>query len=125
MSGISPVQNVRDQPGRTVSGSHERTAKNNLVELCQKVGGDLFRAHRGQAVYNWIADHAEEINAANFGSMFGTLQEMALAETFIALGRAYDAEKYGDSYSIKRLCTAMKTAPLINRSVTAHPSAAV
>lgn len=86
-----------------------------LLETCRKVFGDLIRAKEAKKVWLWIADNADAINAEGFGRSFGFIQEIALTEMFMALGRAYDEEKYGEKQCIKRILDLMRSANLSDR----------
>jgi hypothetical protein len=46
-----------------------------LMDLCSKVGHDLYLAEEAKAMWLWVADHAKTINDAKFGKFFGTFQE--------------------------------------------------
>ena len=64
-----------------------------LMDLCSKVGHDLYLAEEAKAMWLWVADHAKTINDAKFGKFFGIFQRMALTEMFVAIGRVYDEGK--------------------------------
>ena len=88
-----------------------------LMDLCVKVGHDLYLAEEAKAMWLWVADHAKTINDAKFGKFFGTFQRMALAEMFVAIGRVYDKERYGDKICLKAVLDAMRTVNLIDRDL--------
>jgi AbiU2 len=85
------------------------------MDLCSKVGHDLFVAERAKAMWMWVADHAEAINRAKFGLFFGTFQQMALTEMFVALGRVFDEERHHDKVCLKQILVLMRTSNLIDR----------
>jgi AbiU2 len=87
-----------------------------LMDLCSKVGHDIFVAERAKAMWMWVADHAETINGANFGLFFGTLQHMALTEMFVALGRVFDEERHHAKVCIKQILVLMRTSNMVDRS---------
>jgi len=103
--------------------SAERDAVQNLIDqnkplmdLCSKVGHDIFVAERAKAMWMWVADHAGTINQAKFGLFFGTFQHMALTEMFVALGRVFDEERHHDKICIKQILVLMRTSNLIDRA---------
>jgi hypothetical protein len=88
-----------------------------LMDLCTKVAHDLYLAEEAKAMWLWVADHAKSINDAKFGKFFGIFQRMALTEMFVAIGRVYDEERYGDKVCLKAVLDGMRTANLIDRDV--------
>lgn len=86
-----------------------------LMDLCSKVAHDILVAERAKAMWMWVADHAETINRAKFGLFFGTFQQMALTEMFVALGRVFDEEQHHDKVCLKQILVLMRTSNLIDR----------
>jgi hypothetical protein len=71
-------------------------------------------AERAKAIYLWIADNADTINQASFGKFFRLLQDFALTEMFVCVGRAFDDSRFGDTFCIKRVLSLMANANLID-----------
>lgn len=87
-----------------------------LMELCSKVGHDIFLAEQAKEMWMWVADHAGTINDAKFGRFFGTFQHMALTEMFVAVGRVFDEERHHDKICLKQILVLMRTSNLIDRT---------
>lgn len=87
-----------------------------LMDLCLKVGDDIFLAERAKAMWLWVADHAEAIDSAKFGLFFSTFQKMAVTEMLAAVGRVFDEEQHHDKVCIKQILVLMRTSNLIDRS---------
>ncbi len=92
-------------------------ANKPLMDPCSKVGHDLYLAEEAKSMWLWVADHAKTINDAKFGKFFGTFQRMALTEMFVALGRVFDEERYGDKNCIKAILDGMRAANLMDRDL--------
>ena len=86
-----------------------------LMDACSEVAHDLYLAERAKAIYLWVADHAEAVNKASFGKFFRLLQDFALTEMFLCVGRAFDDARFGDTVCIKRVLNMMANANLIDR----------
>jgi hypothetical protein len=84
------------------------------MDACSKVAHDLYLAERAKAIYIWIADNAETINGASFGKFFGLIQDFALTEMFVCVGRAFDDSRFGDTFCIKRVLNMMANANLVD-----------
>lgn len=66
-----------------------------LIASCRGLEQDVFRARQAITIYDWMADHAEEVRAASHGLSFGIVQQLCVTELFAAFGRLYDSDGFG------------------------------
>ena len=86
-----------------------------MIAVCQTIANDLDTAQEAFKIWNWIADNADEINAAMVGrEALATFQRMAINETVLALSRMYDNRN--DVLSVKRATKMLAGLPLRDRS---------
>jgi len=77
-----------------------------LLPVTERIRDEIFRADRAWAVWKMTADFAQQINADNFGDLFGSLQGALLDQFTLSLTKLYEAPN--SRYPILSIRTALE-----------------